>query len=161
MRKRRAFILALVLFCVWLFPLVSCGTEEGACTKMERFCREYGLQTPLYGTPAGENAPEDGGEMLSRLYGIDRMRVREYAVIFPGGLDAVSECAVFYARDAADALEILDAVHRRLALLRSVSGTVDVTALDGAFVLRRGNTVVYAVLRDSALARRAWEDILS
>lgn len=159
MGKKRAFTLVVLLFCAWLLPLVSCGKEEGACTKMERFCREYGIQTPLYGTPADAGAGESE-EMLTRLYGIDSTRVREYAVIFPGGLDAVAECAVFYARDGADALEILDAVHRRLSLLRSVSGTVDVTALDGAFVLRRGNTVVYAVLRNSALARRIWEDIL-
>ena len=148
------FIITLLIF------LSSCGEPRGSEELMAEFLLGYGEVGTLYtpSVPEGERGFAYEG-FLEALYGDISGGVSDFAIVLRSDGMETYECAVFVAHSEYDASLISDACYSRLELIKSL--TVGEGAhLDDAFVMRRGETVVFCALSDGALAEALWKSIL-
>ena len=149
------FTAFLLFLCLLLTALSSCGAKESpydiVCALRDGCAVGGVIYAPS--VPEGETGYCDGS-FFAVLYGEDGAGVRDYAVLLLGRADMVGECAVFVCRSAYDAIQVAAMCERRLDLLRSLSGTTDISPAKDGFILRRDTYVAMCALPDNERARR-------
>ena len=151
----------LFLILTLLFFAVSCEKGSDATLLMQEFRSGYGVGGVLYSyaVPEGERGYCDE-EFFVRLYGETPDSVSDFAVLLLSGTRGVGECAVFVCYSDYDAVLVSDMCYRRIEFLMSLSGTVDVSFAEDAFVLRRGKKIVMCALADNDRARGIWKKLI-
>ena len=144
-----------------LFILASCDEGRSALSIMSEFCEAYSVGGVVYSPHIreGERGYSDE-DFFIELYGEGSDSVSDYSVLLLSGLSDVGECAVFICYSDYDATLVSDMCYRRIELLKSLSGAVDTSFADDAFVLRRGKTVVMCALADNERGKRIWKKVI-
>lgn len=158
--KRLAVLI--VLLSTVVLQLASCGGEPAPPQSlMQEFCNSYGIGRTVFSpsVPEGERGYTDSA-FLDTLFGDISGCVSDYAVVFTTDLAHIGECSLLLCYSKYDALTVTEAAQRRLDMLRTTHGSLDTSALDSAFLLRRGSYVLLCALEDNTLARRLWDRLL-
>ncbi|MBQ8720416.1 MAG: hypothetical protein IJY65_05225 [Clostridia bacterium] len=152
--------LAVTILLSLILSLVSCKEERSADALMRELCEAYGCGAVVYSpsVPEGERGYTNE-DFLSSLYSTVPSGVEDYAVALLCSLESHFEVGILVCKTAYDALEASRVCLERIELVRVICAK-DAAAGDGAFVLRYGNTVAYAIAEDSESVRRILDALL-
>ncbi len=151
----------LILFVLSFFILfISCGDLPNALDAMNEFKEAYGIEKTVYSKslPEGDSGYADS-DFFYNMYGDGEDSVCDYAVLLLSDLDTVGECAVFICYTEYDAILVTDICRRRMDLLKSLMGSVDVSFLSDSFIKRYGRVVVMCALSDNESAQQIFDRI--
>lgn len=155
-RAALVFLLLLSIIC-----MSSCQRSVEAYKLMTELCYAYGIDRVIF-SPSVKEGEEgycpDG--FLDSVFGDISESVSDYALLFISDLFSVGECAILVCYSTYDAIAVTEAALMRLELLRTESGGLDISALEGAFVERSGRTVILCALPDNDRARRLVRKII-
>ena len=157
--KKLLFSLLSLLFCVFLF---SCGEVVSPYEVALEFSKTYGRELTVFSPSISEG--EQGrvdGDFLSSVLGFESDVALDFAVGFSSSLDCHFEFGVVRCKSAYDAVAMSEQALARISFVRSVCSSSGTVMAGEPFVLRYGNTVVYAIVDDEAQARRIFDAIFS
>ncbi len=151
----------LLVISLVFFGFSSCSELSSALEIMDEFSKSYGIEAPIFSNEKkeGEIGFADG-EFFKTMYGEGEDSVLDYAVMLISDMDTVGECAVFICYTEYDAITVSDMCKRRMLLLRSLMGSVDVSFLEDSFIKRKGKIVVMCVLSDNERALEIFDRII-
>ncbi len=150
-----------MMFILVLPCVCACSETKSADYIMGEFVSAYGAGGVIYAksVPEGESGYADS-DFFPTMYGEGEDCVSDYAVLLLSDMDTVGECAVFICYSEYDAILVSDMCTRRLSLLRSLMGSVDVSFTEDAFIRRYGRVVVMCALSDNERAERIFDRII-
>ena len=154
-------IICAISLLAFAFSALSCEEKRSAYSVMSEFCLGYRLESTIYHPAANEwDAGFHNPKSFMELYGVDISFVEDYAVVLNSGVGGVSECGVFFCYSDRDAFSVYTMLEKRKELIRSSSAYLDVSAIEDAFIMKRGRVVVISVLSDNERAMALWKKIL-
>lgn len=146
---------------LFILILSSCSEKRSALSVMSEFRKAYSVGGVVYSPLIGEGQRGHSDEaFFVELYGEGSDSVSDYSVLLLSGIAGVGECAVFICYSDYDAILVSDMCYRRIEFLKSLSGAVDTSFAEDAFVLRRGKTVVMCALADNDRGKSIWKKVI-